>query len=261
MDDMFISESPDTVTGTDSWLRDGFGELYPVVYAHRTVEAALPEAQFAMAQCRLQPTDRLLDLCCGNGRHLVHLARHTHYAFGLDYSAPLLNRAKTLFYQNPCAQVTLCRADMKAIPFQDNTFDVITNFFTSFGYFDKDSDNNRVLAEIARVLKPGGRFFMDHMNPDHVRATLVPESTRESDGYLIKEHRWIDAAQSRVKKETRVFRENRLVGEWVESVRMYACAELTDLLHQAGLDVTEVAGNYPNQKSGHSRQILTGRKG
>ena len=248
---------PSSNASSENWQRVGFGELYPIVYAHRTVEAARPEAMFAITQCKLRPEDHLLDLCCGNGRHLVHLAQHTDHAFGLDFSAVLLLKAQELLQHH----VPLCRADMKCIPFPDRYFDVITNFFTSFGYFEEDADNNQVLGEIARVLKPNGRFFIDHMNPEHVCATLVPESSRESSGYIIEEKRWIDTARRRVNKTTRVTRETHVVGEWVESVRFYDRTELIALLKQFGLNVNEVAGNYPGSGTDQPRQIVMGRKG
>ena len=256
---MTNTENPqehNTPSSSDNWQRDGFGELYPIVYAHRTVEAARPEAMFAVARCEIRPEDRLLDLCCGNGRHLVHLLQHTEHAFGLDFSPVLLLKAQEQLQP----QVPLCRGDMKCIPFPDQCFDVVTNFFTSFGYFEKDTDNNQVLGEIARVLKPNGRFFIDHMNPEYIRATLVPESSRASKGYSIEEQRWIDTARRRVNKATRVTRETHLVGEWVESVRFYERTELTALLHQVGLNVSEVAGNYPGSGTDQPRQIMIGRK-
>ena len=69
---------------------------------------------------------------------------------------------------------------------------MVLNLFTSFGYFVEDRDNERVLAEIRRVLKPGGRFLIDFLNRPAVLRSLVPVSEREEDGVKIREERWIE---------------------------------------------------------------------
>ena len=95
------------------WYRDAFGTLYPIVYAHRTVAAAASEAAFAVRETELKPAERVLDLCCGNGRHLFHLVRYTAHATGLDYSPELLAIAAAAVDSD----VALVQADMRDIPF------------------------------------------------------------------------------------------------------------------------------------------------
>ena len=63
---------------------------------------------------------------------------------------------------------------------------MVTLFFTSFGYFD-DADNRRTLGELARVLAPSGRLFLDLLNREPAVANLVPESERRVDGAVVHE--------------------------------------------------------------------------
>lgn len=248
------------------WHREGFGALYPVVYAHRTVAAAAPEAAFAHRCCNITPDCRVLDLCCGNGRHLAHLARQTPHAVGLDYSDALLALAGPLVGSSARLvrghTARLVRGDMRALPFADHAFDVVTNFFTSFGYFLEEEQNVRAARELARVLAPGGRFFVDFMNADCVRATLVPESEREYNGYVIRERRWLDGPPERVNKATTVLRDGDVVGQWTESVRLYAPDEFTALLAECELAVTALFGDYDGGAVAPDRPrlIATGRK-
>lgn len=58
-------------------------------------------------------------------------------------------------------------------------FDAVVNLFTSFGYFEEDEEQVKVLREIYRMLKPGGKFVIDYLNPAYVIRHLVPHSTRE----------------------------------------------------------------------------------
>lgn len=239
------------------WFEDTFGDLYNVVYSHRTVEAAKREAGFAARALDLKPGQRLLDLCCGNGRHLLHLSRITPNAVGLDYSLALLSHSRRLLGR--AARVV--RADMRAIPFY-GAFDALTNFFTSFGYFQDDGEDLLVAREVARALRPGGRFFIDYANPAYVRSTLQAESTRTTAGYEIRECRWIDGHTKRINKATQILRDGKVVQTLGESVRLYDEAEFRELLEDAGLACNAVFGDYDGAPMSPRapRMIITGSK-
>jgi len=235
------------------WHEQAFGGLYPIVYAHRDVALAAREAAFAAECLALTPADCVLDLGCGGGRHLVHTGGTVGFAVGLDFSEALLALApRTL---------ALVRADMRALPFGE-TFDAAVSFFTSFGYFSREEDNEAAVAELARTLKPGGRFFIDYLNAPYVERTLVPESFRERDGYGIHERRWIDSVARRVNKTVRVTRAERVVGEWRESARMYTATEFRGMLRRNRLDVVHLFGDFDGSPLADERprMILVGRK-
>lgn len=241
----------------EDWYSQSFGALYPVIYAHRTIEAAGPEAEFAAKCLNLREGQRVLDIGCGNGRHILHLLQKTSYVAGLDYSANLLEMARRLL--GPRAW--LIRGDMRRLPLAP-AFDAVTNFFTSFGYFKTRSEDLAVLREIARVLVPEGRFFIDYVNPAFVKNTLVPQSDREYKGYTIRERRWIDLTRQRVNKVTHASLGGEAVGTWFESVRLYDEAELRALLEEAGLKARTVYGDYGGSPLSDRlpRMIVVGEK-
>lgn len=241
----------------DDWYAESFGHLYPTLYAHRTIEAARPEAGFAAEVLKLGPQDQVLDLCCGTGRHMIHLLEHTGNVTGLDYSPELLHIAQG---QLP-VRVRLVRGDMRMHPFQ-NTFDVVTNFFTSFGYFEDDEENASVIRQIASSLRPNGRVYMDYLNPTHLRQNLDPSSKRRAGEYTIIENRWVQTAIPRVKKTTEVWAGEKLVARLGESVRMYALSEMQSMYESAGLTVDAVYGNHTGARYAHNepRMILVARK-
>ncbi len=241
----------------ENWFASAFDALYPIIYAHRTVEAASAESAFAIAQLELTDTSSVLDLCCGNGRHMVHLLRHTPHVTGLDYSPDLLGFARTQLG----ASGRLLRGDMRAIPFE-GAFDAVANFFTSFGYFQDYAENLSVAQGIARALKPTGRFFVDYLNPEYVRNHLDPESRRSAEDLEIREQRWVDEATQRVNKVTEVTRDGQHVSRSSESVRLYSPAELDALLDEAGLRVEARYGNYDGSpvSAAHPRQIIVGMR-
>ena len=150
---------------------------------------------------------------------------------------------------------------MRTIPFV-STFDAIANFFTSFGYFQRDDENMAVAQGIACALKPGGRFFMDYLNPDHVRANLVPESSRVAQDLVITERRWIDEVGHRVNKVTEVRREEVIINKSSESVRLYPESTLRALLGKGGLTIQAMYGDYDGNavQADRPRQIIVGTR-
>ena len=239
------------------WYTHAFDAIYPVIYAHRSLESARPEVEFALQRLQIQPGESVLDLCCGNGRHMAHLLQVTPRVFGLDYSADLLAHARTLV--KPAGH--LVRADMRALPFF-NVFDVLVNFFTSFGYFVQQEEDQAVLNAMACALKERGRFLMDYLNPDYVRRHLVPRSSRMENGFEIREERWIDATGERINKKTLVTGPDGKEFSTSESVRLYSPETLVQMLETAGLRVENLYGNYAGQPFGpsHPRMIITGHQ-
>jgi SAM-dependent methyltransferase len=238
------------------WFASAFDDLYPVVYAHRSVEAAAPEAAFAADRVKLRRTDGVLDLCCGGGRHSVHLLGTSPYVTGLDFSPDLLCQAQTLLRHS----ARLVRADMRAIPFKD-TFDVIVNFFTSFGYFSDPEQNLAVVRGVAQALKRGGRFFIDHINAASAEASLKPTSLRRAGELVIRERRWIDDDR-RVNKVAEVERDGEVVRIYEESVQLYERDVFEALLAEGGLAVEDIYGDFDGRPYGPDtpRMIVVGRR-
>ena len=223
----------------ETWFAESVGSWYPLLYAHRNLESAAPEAAFAAYHLNLSANDNLFDLCCGAGRHLAHLAPLVRSATGLDFSPDLLAIASRTLR----GSVRLVRADMRHIPFQE-AFDAATCFFTSFGYFQNQNQNIDAIREFASSLRTGGRFFIDHVNAAHVRRFLQPRSERTLQQYRVTDERWIDQTTMRVNKQTTVTHGDDVVARFGESVRLYAPGEFLTMLADAGLLVDAMYGAY-----------------
>lgn len=232
----------------ENWYHVSFDALYPMLYAHRTVQAAHPEVMFSIEHAPIRPSDCVLDLCCGEGRHMVHLIGHSRRVVGLDYSPDLLGPAR----RKLGGDALLVRGDMRALPF-DAVFDVVANYFTSFGYFRSEEENLAVVKGMARALKPGGRFLIDYINLAHTQANLNPQTVRHHDAFEIRETRWIDGEAPRINKTTTVWRDGEKIGEKGESVQLYTPDEFDDLLHRGGLRVEHLYGDYTGAQCSASR--------
>lgn len=187
-----------------------------------------------------EPCD-LLDLCCGPGRHSVRLAKRGHRVTGVDISTYNLEKAAELAREFE-VDVTWREGDMRETGLADSSQDAVINMFTAFGFFD-DEGNQRVLEEVARVLRPGGLFFIDLVHRDSLLRRYQPRmwSERHNGAFLFQEHSFDSAAGTQTTNWT-VVKPN---GERIEqsfTLRVYTLQELELRMALAGLTVEDVWG-------------------
>jgi len=235
----------------EPWFVEAFRAAYLDVYPHRTLDAARREAKFLV---ELGVRGRVLDVCCGSGRHCAALRELGVSAFGLDLSRDLLGRARS--FASELGGRLLC-GDARALPIASARLDAVVSLFSSFGYFGASGDR-AMLLEVGRVLAPGGRFVVDLMNPAHVRATLVPRSVTERNGITVEEARSLTDGGRRVQKEVELRARDGSTTSWREDVRLYEAAELAPWLAEAGLHLRASHGDFDGSPASASapRQIL-----
>src|SRR4029453_16550484 len=172
------------------WYEQSFGSDYMLVYKHRDYENANKEVRKMIAWLKLSEGADVLDIGCGMGSHALALADNGYTVTGIDLSPILLEEADR---HDENGLVKWVQGDMRELPFEGECFDATVNLFTSFGYFTAEEDNVNVLRQIRRVLRLGGSFLIDFLNPAYVEHTLVPSSERrdEESGLLIQEVRSI----------------------------------------------------------------------
>ena len=245
------------MSGQESdWFRDWFGDEYLELYPHRDEAEASREVELFRDTSDVAPGSVVLDLASGAGRHLAPLQSAGYVPVGLDLSWPLLSRARSMD-----GEARLVRADMRELPFRDAAFAGVASFFTSFGYFSDGSDDRRVMAEVRRVLRPGGTFILDFLNASRVRADLVPEDERRISGRHVRQQRRIEGGRvikrieitSPDSEEPRIFH---------ESVRLYDPGELHSRLEEAGLEPKRRFGDYEGAgfDASSPRLIVLGRR-
>ena len=257
------------------WYQAAFGAHYPLLYSHRDeAEARLCLALLA----RLAPMDSaagpILDLGCGDGRHLQWLAAEDLPVMGLDLSAHLLARAAEYLMAE---KVPLIRGDMRSLPVVGDCFGTVLSLFTAFGYFGTPAENTRPVAEVARVLRPGGHWFLDYFDGQKVLAELGDgqshQRERELDCLFIRETRRYQSQTRQVVKdvlltalpgcETEAAKCG--VGEqglaYTEQVAVFTIAELDEMARAQGMVRVAAAGDYNGTPLGEgSRWILVYRK-
>ncbi|MBP3962103.1 class I SAM-dependent methyltransferase [Paenibacillus lignilyticus] len=245
-----------------NWYERSFGSDYMVVYRHRNWEQAAREVETMAGWLELAPGASVLDIGCGMGRHALALAQLGYKVTGIDLSESLLQKARECNEQGHIH--SLIQGDMRELPFEDGSFDATVNLFTSFGYFEMEADNHRVIREIRRVLKPRGAFLIDFMNPSYVAANLVPHSERtdELTRLHIREQRAI--ADGWVVKQIHITPQEGTEASrnYVERVRLFPLPWFEQALREAGLELEHRYGDYegrPYEEKSSPRMILKGR--
>ncbi|MEM7353919.1 MAG: class I SAM-dependent methyltransferase [Acidobacteriota bacterium] len=238
-----------------AWYKDWFGEEYLELYAHRDAGEADRHLDFVerfLAPKRPAPR-AILDLACGAGRHTQALRERGYRTLGIDLSLTLLAHPP---------QVPNVAGDMRQLPFAEGSFDWVLNFFTSFGYFDRERENFRVLEEFVRVLKPEGRFLIDFLNREVVIANLKAREEQVIAGRRVQIERWYDEATRRINKKMRLETPGKATRTYLESVRAYSRDEVLIGSRWAGLEVDGLYGNFQGEPFDRDseRLILVGHK-
>lgn len=240
------------------WYEAAFAADYLARYAHRSEEAGAREVKFLRRVMCLPKGARILDLCCGAGRHSHALAARGFRVTGVDLSVDLLRYAR-----GRGRRPVFVRADARHLPLREASFDGVVNLFTSFGYFDTERQDLDVLCGVARVLKRNGILVLDFLNLRPTLRSLVPHTGRRVKRAWVIEERRYDRQCKRLVKRIRIKEPDGATRELCESVRAYAPAELVALTRRAGLSVVERYGDLqgaPFHAARSPRCVLVARK-
>jgi ubiquinone/menaquinone biosynthesis C-methylase UbiE len=99
---------------------------------------------------------RILEVGCGSGGNLWAIAREGFDAYGIDLSAEGIELCRQMMKGWGCS-ATLQAGDMADLPYESGSFDAVVDVFSSNCLPEKDFI--RYLAGVARVLRPGGKYF------------------------------------------------------------------------------------------------------
>ncbi len=239
------------------WYESFFGQRYLDYYGPKlTPERTTAEVDFIERILALPAGACVLDLCCGHGRHLIELASRGYRMTGVDLDSTFLEMAHAEAKRRRLA-VRLERRDMRDLPFVAE-FDGAINWFTAFGYFDQDEENQAVLVAVARTLKPGGKFLIDLTSRDWlVREFKVRDWHETPTGIKVLEERNFDLLKGRnYARHIRLYPDGtRLEGSF--SLRVYTLTELTAMVRQAGLDILATFGGVDGSPHAlDSRQLI-----
>lgn len=234
------------------WYRQWFDENYLMLYRHRNRSDAEEQVRLIIDTLDLHVDSTILDLACGEGRYTALFNDLGYDVTGMDLSETLVNCGKERY-----PGLDLRVGDMRDIR---GTFNVILSLFTSFGYFDTDEENEKLLHSVFHALTPGGIFWLDFLNAGQLEDSLIPRNvTRLSPGIEVVENRKIE--DGRIIKNIH-FNKNGEENIYKESVRLFTRPQLEQMFERNGFKLIEGFGDYRGRPwaVNSPRTILVGRK-
>lgn len=218
------------------WFQSWFNtSYYHILYKNRDYKEAEIFIINIVKYLNLDKEDSILDLACGKGRHSIFLNSLGFHVTGLDLSKNSIKDAK----KKQSSSLHFNVHDMRNL--YSTQFEVVLNLFTSFGYFEKDSDNFKVIQTIKSSLKQKGIGVIDFMNSSHVIENLIPQNSYQADGVTFKLKR--SYSDGFITKDIEVLDSGKTY-QFQEKVRAYSLQDFETMLSNAGLHLLECFGNY-----------------
>jgi len=205
----------------------------------------------------IDPKDAL-DVACGIGRHAVELAEAGVEVDGIDISPEYVVSARDRADEAGVGdRASFEVADMRRLCDRDGTYDLVTNMWTAFGYFDEET-NETVASGFRERVAEDDALVMELVNREGMLADYRPSSAEEDDGLLYVEQREYRPETGRMETELTLFEAGdggtdtgvgggdgtevpgddepayEHLGELSWDLRVYGPAELRRLLERAG---------------------------
>lgn len=225
-----------------------------IMFRTQIWEMAPQQVEDVMVRTGLEPPFHVLDLPCGVGRHALEFARKGCQVTGVDRTSQYLDEA-VQHAKEAGLDIEFVQADMRAFS-RPESYDLAINLFTSFGYFEDQADDVKVLTNFYNSLRPGGVLVMEMMGKEVLARIFKPSNWDElEDGSLILEERevirnwtWVENRWILVKDGQR--------HDLPLSHRIYSAAELEHLLAVVGFDPIEFYGDLAGSPYDHEARRL-----
>ena len=220
-----------------NWFENWFNtKYYHMLYDNRNHEEAKLFINNLTSHLNLKKNCKIIDIACGTGRHAIYLNMLGYNVTGIDLSKNNIETASKFSNKN----LQFYIHDMRKL-FKSNHFDLAVNLFTSFGYFNKDSDNEKALISIAGNVKREGLVVIDFMNVKKVLMNLIEAEIKIINNVEFKINRTI--------KNDKILKSISITDEkekffFKEEVSIITLDKFSDYIKKAGLQIIDIFGNY-----------------
>lgn len=197
----------------------------------------------------LKLNDQILDLCCGQGRHSLELARRGFSKVeGLDRSHFLIKTARETAKKENLV-VKFREGDARKINYVADMFDAVMLLGNSFGYFESINDDLRILKGVFKVLKPWGKILLDLADGEYLKKNFMSHSWEWVDkNIFVCRERSLSLDKHRLISRELITHVNKgvLVDQFYAE-RLYTKNKILELLKKAGFSDVQFHGELvPN---------------
>jgi len=242
------------------WWRELFDSVYSRPAADQLADDAATAAETAAlaGAAGLETGDRVLDLCCGQGRHVLALARQGFaQVSGVDRSGALIRLARRRAEREGMPAV-FHEGDARVFRGRENSADAITLLGNAFAYFD-DGDALRVLENAKRLLRAGGKLVLQASAGDWLREHFERRTWAWVDErHFLCRERSLSADGARlIARDVVVHAERGVIADQFYGERLYTGSALLQVLEGAGYrHVRLMADAVPPGQPGQPPRLL-----
>jgi D-alanine-D-alanine ligase len=229
------------------WWKRIFNSMYLKTDADVVEDTRITESEVTLFAklLNIKEGNTLLDMACGQGRHLLELSgRGSYNLFGLDRSRYLIQRAKNNAKKKGVS-INFKEGDVRKLPYATDSFDFVTILGNSFGYFETSDEDSKILKEIFRILKPGGKLLMDVADGSYLKDHFTARSWEWIDkNYFVCRERSLASDNERlISREVITHTEKGVLVDQFYAERLYTQEQLEKAMKDAGFRETVFHGN------------------
>ena len=195
----------------------------------------------------------LLDLCCGNGRISIHMAKKGFKAVGVDISRVFLEDAERKAREHGVSNlVTFLEGDIRKLEEVVRTrysrpFDVLVSAWASVGFYEA-TDELSIFKQARQLSREGAILFVaETMHTEYLSIKFAPTSYTELNRFVILENRKYEPITAQANTSWIFYSKRGKDLELIDRVdtthHVYSLSELSSLLLKAGWETVATYGN------------------
>tara|TARA_X000000368_G_scaffold413614_1_gene401985 strand:- start:59 stop:781 length:723 start_codon:yes stop_codon:yes gene_type:complete len=220
-----------------SWFVTWFDSpYYHILYKNRDKKEAEVFIDNLIQYLQIPNGSKLIDIACGRGRHAIYFNKKGMNVIGVDLSYNSILYAK----EDENSSLKFAVHDMREV-YKKNYFDVVTNLFTSFGYFDDNTNEQEAINAMASNLKIDGILVIDFMNVKKVISNLLLSEQKKIDGITFNINRKVEGEN--IIKDIAII-DGIEKQQFQEKVKAITLADYSKLITNAKLKIIDIFGNY-----------------
>lgn len=243
------------------WWKNFFDFVYLITDARSIDNINLTRREVDLLEnyLKLSKNEAILDLCGGQGRHSLELARLGYKNLTvLDYSDYLVKLGKRKA-RNSGFKIKFVRKDARFTGFKEGSYSTVFMMANSFGYFPQERENLAILKEIYRILKRNGKLLLDLTDVKHLKRTLSPLSWHEANKDIIVCRKRSLEKEMIKAREIVISRRKGVIRDKSYCERIYTRNKIKGFLKKAGFKTVSVKKDSALEKEMKGFGLLSSR--